>query len=433
MKLLYFASHQAWPVNSGARLRDHHLSRQLAVRCSVTFAEMRHAGEEWRTPPAHSGLGTIVTLDKGRTYSVSRIVRGLAGPVPVTVLNCWTRRSASELARVLRTSQFDSVQIEGVHLMEYLPILRNAPGSPAIVVDWHNIESEMMWRYAATPVNGLKKLAARRTANLIERAEDRLLRAQVLHTVTSERERQKLAARNPLANIQVIPNGVDAAYFARGAEPNPRAGRAGDSAKRTIVFVGSMDYHANIDAVARFAREAWPVIARQHPQLQFVIVGRDPAPAIRALASGRIRVTGTVADVRPFYDEAIAAVAPMHSGSGTRLKILEAMAAGVPVVSTRLGAEGIEVENDVHILLAESGPELVAAVDRVVTSTETRERLAAAARVLVADAYDWSVVGDRLYRIHHGVVTARRRDVSDPEADVGIAFAGDSTLAGLRS
>jgi glycosyltransferase involved in cell wall biosynthesis len=163
-----------------------------------------------------------------------------------------------------------------------------------------------------------------------------------------------------------------------------------------------------------------------------VIVGRDPAPAIRALASARICVTGTVADVRPFYDAAIAAVAPMHSGSGTRLKILEAMAAGVPVVSTRLGAEGIDVENDVQILLAETGPELVAAVDRVVTSTETRERLAAAARALVAQAYDWSVVGERLYRIHRGVMEARRRGVSPPEAEAGIVFAGDSNLAGLQ-
>jgi glycosyltransferase involved in cell wall biosynthesis len=290
----------------------------------------------------------------------------------------------------------------------------------------------MMWRYAATPLNGLKKLAATRTATLIERAADRLLRAPVLHTVTSERERQKLAARNPRANIQVIPNGVDAAYFARGAKPNPRAGRAGDSSKRTIVFVGSMDYHANIDAVARFARGTWPEIARKHPDLQFVIVGRDPAPAIRALASTRIRVTGTVEDVRPFYDAAIAAVAPMHSGRGTRLKILEAMAAGVPVVSTRLGAEGIDVENDVHILLAESGPELVAAVDRVVSSTETRERLSVAAGTLVADRYDWSVVGESLYRIHRGVVETRRRGVSQPEAEAGMEFAGDSNLAGLQ-
>ena len=105
-----------------------------------------------------------------------------------------------------------------------------------------------------------------------------------------------------------------------------------------------MDYHANIDAVTWFSRTAWPEIAPKHPDLHFTIVGRDPAPAVRALASDRIHVTGTVDDVRPFYASAVAAVVPIRSGSGTRLKILEAMAAGVPVISTRLGAEGIEVE-----------------------------------------------------------------------------------------
>ncbi len=414
MKLLYFAPHQAWPVNSGARLRDNHLSRQLAARCSVTFAEMRHAGEAWCKLPELSGLVSVITLDKGRTYSTSRIVRGLAGPVPVTVLNCWSRRSAAELARALLTFQFDTVQIEGVHLMEYLPVIGNAPGRPAIVVDWHNIESEMMWRYAGTPVNGLKKMAAKRTAKLIERAEDRLLGAPVIHTVTSERERQKLVARRPGANIQVIPNGVDSGYYARSQMPNSPAQNAEDSSKRTIVFVGSMDYHANIDAVTRFARDAWPTIVGKHPNLQFVIVGRDPAPAIRSPASDSIRVTGTGDDVRPFYASAVAAVVPIHSGSGTRLKILEAMAAGVPVVYKRLGAEGIDVEHDVHILLAESGPEIAAAVDRIVSSPETRNRLSAAARALVVERYDWSAIGKRLFTIHQNLVQARGQSPSAP-------------------
>src|SRR6202034_3746319 len=121
--------------------------------------------------------------------------------------------------------------------------------------------------------------------------------------------------------------------------------------KSTILFVGSMDYHANIDAMTWFTRTAWPEIARARADLRLVIVGRDPAPEVRALASDRIRVTGTVEDVRPYYASALAAVVPLRSGSGTRLKIFEAMAAGVPIVSTRLGAEGIDAQNLVHFFL----------------------------------------------------------------------------------
>ena len=412
MRLLYFAPHQAWPINTGARLRDYQLARQLATRCSVTFAEMRHAGEERTKPPDHSGLASVLSLDKGRTYTPSKILRGLAGPIPVTVLNCWSRRMASELTDAFRSRQFDTVQIEGVHLMEYLPVIRKALGSPEIVVDWHNIESELMWRYAGSPVNPFKKLAAARTAKLIERAEDRLLDTCALHTVTSERERQKLLARRPRGNIQVIPNGVDASYYAAKEilEASRRAGR-GDS-KRSILFVGSMDFHANIDAVMWFSRSVWPEIARNHPEIQFTIVGRNPTPEVRSLASDRIHVTGTVDDVRPFYASALAAVVPLRSGSGTRLKILEAMAAGIPVVSTRLGAEGIDIEHNVHILSADNGPEIIAAVGLIVSSIETRNRLTAAARALVVARYDWSVIGEQLYRIHYDLVQARQHSPS---------------------
>ena len=319
--LLYFAPHQAWPVNTGGRLRNHHLARELASRCSVTFVEMRHTGEESYEPPNNSGLADVITLDKGCTYSPFKIVRGLVGPVPVTVLNCWSRRMASGLADAFRLRQFDTVQIEGVHLMEYLPVIREANGSPAIVVDWHNIESELMWRYTGTSVNPLMKLAAKRTAKMIERAENRLLDVCATHTVCSERERQKLLVRRPQANIQVIPNGVDASYYSPKEIAKVSAKNMREPSKKSIVFVGSMDYQANIDAVVWFSRIVWPWIARNHPDLQFTIVGRSPAPEVRTLASDRIHVTGTVDDVRPFYASAVAAVVPIRSGSGTRLKI----------------------------------------------------------------------------------------------------------------
>jgi polysaccharide biosynthesis protein PslH len=400
IKILYFAQQQLWPINNGARLRNYQLARQLAAHASVTFVEMRHAEKQEHLLPDDFGLASVVTLDKCRTYTPSTILRGLAGPTPVTMLNCWSPRSASQLTDVLRFRRFDTVQIEGVHLMEYLPIIQEAPGSPAIVVDWHNIESELMWRYANTAANWLKKAAAKRTATLIERAEDRLLDTCGIHTVTSERERQRLLARRPGANIQVIPNGVDASYCSPKeiAQACRRTGQC--DPKPTILFVGSMDYHSNIDAVRWFSRVAWPEIARNHPDLQFTIVGRDPAPSVRALASERIHITGTVQDVRPYYASAIAMVVPLRSGSGTRLKILEAMAAGVPVVSTRLGIEGIDAEEDVHFLVADSGPEIAAAVSRLATSVETRIRLSAAARALIVSRYDWSIAGEQLYRIH---------------------------------
>jgi sugar transferase (PEP-CTERM/EpsH1 system associated) len=407
LRLLYFAPQQIWPANSGGRLRNYHLARHLAARSMVTFVEMCDAGEEQHVLPEDSGFARLVTLHKGHTYTTSKILRGLAGPTPITVLNCWSRGSASQLGELLQAYQFDTVQIEGVHLIEYLPVIRKATGFPAIIVDWHNIESEMMWRYAETSSNWVKKIAAKRTAKLIERSEDRLLEACATHTVTSERERQKLLARHSNARIQIIPNGIDTSFYSveKIAEARRRSGKA--DLKKTILFVGSMDYHANVDAVTWFWREIWPEIAHNHPEIHFTIVGRDPAPEVRALASDRIHVTGTVDDVRPFYASALAVVVPLRSGSGTRLKILEAMAAGVPVVSTRLGAEGIEAEDDVHLLLADKCQEIAVAVGRLVTSPEMRVRLSREARSLVCKLYDWSIIGKQLYGIHADLARSR--------------------------
>lgn len=407
LRSLYFTPHQIWPVNTGARLRNYQLARWLGARSAVTIVEMRRRGERQNISPAESDLPCVITLDKDRPYTPSKVLRGLAGPTPVTVLNCWSLRLASQLAEVLRLHQFDTVQIGGVHLMEYLPIIEKAAGPPAVVVDWHNIESELMWRYAKTTGNLLKRAVARRTAKLIESAEDRLLESCVTHTVTSERERQKLLARRPGANIRVMPNGVDAGYYSVKKIGETCKSNGRNHSKPTILFVGSMDYHANIDAVTWFSRTAWPEVARIHPYLELTIVGRNPSTEVRALASDRIHVTGTVDDVRPFYSAAVAAVVPLRSGSGTRIKILEAMAAGVPVVSTRLGAEGLDVEDNVHILLADSAPQIASALHRLASSHEIRSQLSDAARALAYRVYDWSVIGKRLYQLHAELAESR--------------------------
>jgi glycosyltransferase involved in cell wall biosynthesis len=359
MNLLYFAPHQLWPLTTGARLRDYYLARDLARRCSLTFLEMLHPADQENAPwtGANSnhdaGFANRVTVRKPPGYTTGNVLRGLVGPLPVTVLNFWSPSAAKELARTLGAGAFDVVQIETVQLLRYVPIIRAAPNPLSIVADWHNIESELMRRYAASTGSWPKKIVARRTAHLIERAEEVLLKGCEAHIVPSERERKRLLNRLPNANIHVVPNGVDCAYYSHGSIDQARRIQT-PSSKRALLFVGSMDYHANVDAVTWFAREMWPEIARKHRDLEFVIAGRSPAPEVRELASERIRVTGTIDDVRPLYESALAVVVPLRVASGTRLKILEAMAAGVPVVSTLMGAEGIQAQDNVHLLLADS-------------------------------------------------------------------------------
>src|ERR1700691_945790 len=245
MRILYFSPRECWPVNSGARLRDYHLARQLARHASVTFVGLPAPGEPQHEPageglpPPEQVFERILRIPRARAYSPINLVRGWLGPTPVTVWNYTTPEIGAALEKLGRETAFDSIQMEGVHLVRYLPVLRGFSGHPPIVCDWHNIESELMWRYSENEAvfnfKGLpRRWYARRTAALIERAEAELLRAADVHTVVSEREAAKLRTVVPEAAIQVVENGVDTAYFSDCASDSgvPR---------NRIVFVASMD------------------------------------------------------------------------------------------------------------------------------------------------------------------------------------------------
>jgi glycosyltransferase involved in cell wall biosynthesis len=283
-----------------------------------------------------------------------------------------------------------------------LPLLRESlPGVP-VICDWHNIESELMRRYAETTPSLPRRLYAHRTASLIEKAEARLLISCEAHTVCSAREQATLAPAAQGRPVEVIGNGVDVEAFTRQPSSAPRT---------RILYVGSMDYHANIDAVTWFAREVWPLfLAAGHApdNSKFTIVGRSPSPEVEALASlDRIEVTGTVPEVAPFYDQARAVVVPLRVGGGTRLKILEAMAAGVPVISTTLGAEGLDATAGTHYLRADTPQEFLEALAAL--THERAASIASAARTLVEQQYDWPAIGNRLFDLHRRVAATSKR------------------------
>jgi glycosyltransferase involved in cell wall biosynthesis len=329
------------------------------------------------------------------------LLRGLIGTEAITILNYTSDLAKLELAEILRRHRIDSVQIEGVHLSRYVGVIREVCPKARIIADWHNIESEIMWRYAESAAGRLRRLMARRTAPLIERAEQELLRKCDAHTVCSGKDRETLLRRCPAARIEVVPNGVDVEYYS--AEPETRP-----VPLRDVLFVGTMDYHANVEAVIWFTRTVWPLVKASNPELVFRIVGRDPLPEIRALSAPDVVVTGTVDDIRPCYARAAATVVPLRVGGGTRLKILESMAAKVPVVSTRLGAEGIELRDGTDILLAESPAEIAQNLKSLIDDKALAERLRNHGHALVKRLYDWSVPGARLYAIHREIHSAGR-------------------------
>lgn len=413
IRVLQLAPRICWPLDTGAKLRNYHLGRVLAEHVKVSLLAFINDGESLAFP-GESSYEKAITVRRDPGYTFTKIVRGVISSTPLPLINYTTDSMRRALERVLADTHFDVVQVESIHLMDYLPTIRTAASQPLIICDWHNIESELMSRYSKREGNILRGAYARRTAKLMRNFEQRALAEFDAHVTVSERDAEQLRSLNSRARVFVIENGVDAAHYsdqhleqAHDAWRSQQAPSDSGTPKR-IVFVGSMDYHANIDGAVGFARDVWPRLRERKPELIFTIVGRAPAPEVRELASiPGIEVTGTVDDVRPYYQEAIAAIVPLKVGGGSRLKILEAMAAGVPVVSTTLGAEGLKVMPDENILIADTNEGTIDAVIRLIENEEQRAQFRNAGRALISDRYDWTTVGASLFRCYVDLLAAR--------------------------
>jgi glycosyltransferase involved in cell wall biosynthesis len=174
----------------------------------------------------------------------------------------------------------------------------------------------------------------------------------------------------------------------------------------TVLFFGTFNYFPNRDGVLFFLREVWPKLLASHPQARLKIVGADPPPEVLAYKGPRVDVAGQVEDLRPHLAEAAVAIAPLLVGGGTRLKIVEAMAMAKPVVSTRLGAEGINATPDREILLADDPEAFAAAVGRILDDSELRARMGQAARALVEARFSWDAATEHLESLFYEVLAA---------------------------
>ncbi|MDQ4035939.1 MAG: glycosyltransferase, partial [Chloroflexota bacterium] len=217
----------------------------------------------------------------------------------------------------------------------------------------------------------------------------------------ADADADRLRSLAPKARVEVVPNGVDADRFSphRDLKPSPS----------TLVFVGAMSYPPNVAAMRYFTNEVLPIVRRARPDTRLTIVGRDPAPDVRAMASASVQVTGEVEDVRPYLAAASVFVAPMVSGSGIKNKVLEAMAMARPVVVTSLAVEGLPVHNGQNALVADGAAPLAAAIIRLLGNPEERTRMGEAGRSLVEQQYTWEACAARYEELYQELATETGR------------------------
>ena len=250
----------------------------------------------------------------------------------------------------------------------------------------HNVESQIWKRHAEVTTNPVKRAIFRKQWQLTcdwERVCDDAVDGQV--AVSSDDckfFREELGLKKILGDV---PTGVDLEFFSPPTKPRK---------PRSLVFLGSMDWMANIDGVTFFAQEILPLVRHKYPDVELTVVGRNPPPKIKSLetADGRVRVTGTVDDVRPFLAEAAVMIVPLRVGGGTRIKIFEGMATAIPVVSTRIGAEGLPVTHGENILLADAPQDFAGQIAALFERPERAVCIGANGRALVQSQFSWEAV-----------------------------------------
>jgi glycosyltransferase involved in cell wall biosynthesis len=364
------------PADSGARIRNQGLLRLLCEECEVdaiAFGEPESQSELARLVQR----ATIVTAPRPRS-GVERTVDLAASQLPDMAQRLWSLGFEDALKQALALRSYDAVQAEGIEMARHL---ERVPPS-ARVYDAHNAEFLLQRRLVAEG-----PLAARVYSRLqwrrLERFERRVVqRSRLTLAVSNHDANQLLALAGPGANVRVVPNGIDVAAYPFRAPPTGE--------QSNLLFLGKLDFRPNREAVQWFIDE---VLGRL-PRARLFAVGAAPPPWLVSAGQhdDRIAVTGYVRDERPYFARSAALILPLRTGAGSRLKALVAMASGLPIVSTRLGMEGLEAEPGVHYLPAESAEEWVSAVDCLLRDASARERLARSARSQVEQRYDWSVI-----------------------------------------
>jgi sugar transferase (PEP-CTERM/EpsH1 system associated) len=387
LRVLFITEFLPWPLNTGGRIRTYHILRQVALRHEVTLATQKLPGDieaEERIRPLISRLCTVPLRSQSFIRKTLAATFSLTSPKPYVSMYSHYRHALSRLIRTLiKRESFDVIHIDhldaAVYLQDCLPKI-------AVYLDEHNYETNLL---EATS-NKTSKLLLRwyLSSQLwkLARFESRILRTVRAVGVVSANDAKMIAAVAPETALEVIPNGVDLAFFDIPRQPVPYR----------VVTVGSLDWLPNIEGIMWFLDNVWPAVHAAKPEATLHIVGRNPSRVLLQRSCQHVTVAGSVPDVRDYVTGAAAFVVPLFAGGGTRLKVLEAMAMRVPIVSTSTGIEGIDCIYGKHVLVAEDAKDFASKLLELLDNPDLGAQLATAGRSLVEQHYGWDAIGERL-------------------------------------
>jgi len=386
MRILWITPTFLHPTTKGGQIRTLEIVKRLHCRHEIHYAAfedpaqpegVRRAGEY----SARAYSFRHYAPAKNSALFALQLAGALFSSLPLAVSRWVSPELRDFVAKQIRSGGFDRA------VCDFLAPAPHFDDMNRVVLFQHNVETMIWRRHADTATGAARRAYFRLQAARMFAFEKKTCQAAGAIIAVSDKDRDTMRELFGAANVHSTPTGVDIDYFA--PRPTPAAA--------DLVFIGSMDWMPNIDAVSWFVSDILPLLRRRHPDCSLAVAGRSPGAEIQALARSdpRICITGTVPEIRPWLWGSRVSIVPLRVGGGTRLKIYESMAAGVPVVSTTIGAEGLDYTDGENILIADTPEQFAEACARLLTDEETATRIAASARYLVASQFSWDrVVND---------------------------------------
>jgi glycosyltransferase involved in cell wall biosynthesis len=328
-----------------------------------------------------------------------RLAGNLLSPLPYSVATHTSPRIRQEVREHARQHPVDVWQIEW---QSYLMAL-DGLGSARSVLNTHNVETLIWQRYEEVERNPLKRWYIRQQRRKFERFERDVFARATRVVAVSHEDAALMRGRFGVPEVDVVENGIDGAYYAKSSEAMPRQREPGH-----IVFIGSLEFRPNLDAARLLLDQVFPAVRAQEPSARLSIVGRNPPPWLteRVRREPGVELHGSVPDVRPFLAQAMVMAVPLRIGGGSRLKILEGLACGLPVVSTRVGAEGLCLTPGEEIHVVERVEEMADVLVRCLRDPQATLAMAEKGRRVALERYDWGPLADKLEQVWEKCVRA---------------------------
>jgi len=402
MNILFLSTENPYPPDHGHHIRTYNTLKWLARENRIFFVGFTKYKDELEFRKYLKKLCATVDIfliPQGimKWRFIMSLFLNFFSPLPFVVERYYCRAAKYRIEQILAENQIDVVHVDMLHLAKYSEAINSVP---KILVD-HNVESLRVYRWAKIERNIFVKLFLLYQYVKLRRFEKKTCPQFDKCIVVSAFDKKFLESMCQSDNFVIIPNGVDIDFFKPYGLPSP---------SNRLVWVGAMNDSYNQDAVDYFLDQILPLVQSEIAEIKIDFVGKLPTPKLRKIAqqNSNIRICGYVEDIRDYVERADVFIAPIRAGSGTKLKVLNAMAQGKAVVTTSIGAEGIKVTDNEDIFIADTPQEFADKVVYLIKNPEVARKMGERARKVIEENYNWTDIGKEMENVYKSVIKNRK-------------------------